>query len=220
MKVIISGLGMYNYLLPALSAWAVRMGYELPDTDDTNLRCYYCDEMEDDVRGNHLYYNGNTILKIRPGIADELSTWAHEFAHMIQSTNLGKQWRRSYDTATEDSGYWNNVFEIEARECGEMAKVFEERGWLFWEVDYNTEGVHSVWPKARSFGRSMGGAMVKEYYREAMWYEVVDFWESDYFRYDLPALIRLTTLVKIILKMYSSSYTNINAVTNMQQYAA
>lgn len=218
MKVIIPGLGMYNYLLPVLSAWAARMGYELPDTNDENLRCYYCDEMESTILGNHLYWNGKTIIKIRPGIVDELSTWAHEFAHMIQSVNLGRQWRRSYDASTEDYGYYGNIFEVEARECGKMALVFDAQGWLLWEVDYNAEGECSVWPRPKP-AQSRTWGMSFEKYREHCWYEIVDHWDSDFVKFHLPAQKRLTIAVKIILRTFVG-YINNNAVTNMQQYAA
>jgi hypothetical protein len=204
MAARIPGIGMYQYLLPALSAWAVRMGYEIPDTEEHNLICYYTTDMDDTWRGTHQMYNSEkTVIKIRPGISNELSTWAHEFAHMIQSLNLGKQWRLSYDASSEHNGYYENVFEVEAREAGKMATIFEQQGWLFWEEDYGLEGEFSIWPKIKRSTRSMGGMYIPDYYYENRSYDIVPWYASDEVVYWIPARTLLNTLVKLTLELFA-----------------
>lgn len=221
MRVKINGLGVYNYMLPALTAWAVRQGYKMPEVTDETLICFYTDEFESDTTaGSHQRVGIKTGIKIRPGQSDELDTWAHEFAHMIQATNLGTQWGVSYRSQTEDKGYDDNIFEVEAREAGRMATKFEELGWLLWEKDYNTEGEYSNWPQPKRVTRKSGMCgFSREYYYSMRSYEIVPLWESDWYQYDRPAEIRYTALVKITLRIFVG-YIDNNAVLNMQQYAA
>ena len=215
-----SGVGMYNYLLPALTAWAVRMGYKMPEVTDETLICFYTDEFEKPtIMGSHQRLGIKTGIRIRPGGTDELDSWAHEFAHMIQAENLGRQWGVSYRTQTEDNGYNKNIFEVEAREAGEMADVFEAKGWLFWEVDYSATGEFSVWinpnpvkTRTKPFGldpwREIRGmcTYVNDDHHNKHWCEFI-----------LPT--DHTPAVKLTLRLFTWYY-NFNAVTNMQQYAA
>jgi len=220
MNAQIPGIGMYQYLLPALTAWAVRMDYEMPDTTSGNIPCFYTDEFDEDTHlGSHRYVDcTKSIIKIRPGMPGELSTWAHEFAHMIQSANIGKSWHTSYKSSSDSNGYWNNVYEIEAREAGKMADIFEEQGWLFWEVDYNLEGETSVWPRPKP-AKSRNWGMSFEMWEYRCQFIQCPWWDSDWYQYDRPAELRYTALVKITLRIFVG-YIDNNAVLNMQQYAA
>lgn len=219
MKVKIPGLGMFLFLKPVLAAWCVRMGYEMPDITPEHLECYYVDELPTaETRGTCRSYRGTTVIQIRPGIYQEIQTWAHEFAHMIQAINLGKSWFRSYNTQTEENGYWNNIYEVEAREAGKMAFIFEKQGWLFWEVDYNYAGEFTPWAikvKPCLFTPLYQHFKLREYYQRI----ILPYWAKDWYKLYVPAAKRLAILVKTALELFPG-YPNFNAVTNMQQYAA
>jgi hypothetical protein len=219
MRIKINGLGVYNYILPALTAWAVRMGYKMPEVTDETLICFYTDEFESSTTtGSHQRVGIKTGIRIRPGCTDELDTWAHEFAHMIQAENLGKQWGVSYRSQIEDNGYYMNVFEVEAREAGKMTEKFQQLGWLFWEVDYDQDGEFSVWPKPEPERPERPKGLDPWREIRSMRYYVNDEHHNRHWcKFILP--IDHSPMVKLTLRIFIG-FTNNNAVLNMQQYAA
>lgn len=213
-------IAMYNYCLPALSAWAVRFGYTLPAAQDVaRLRGYYDNEYLKlkGWLGCHSYDGEHTTIKIRAGEIEELGTWAHEFAHFIQRVNLGSMYRTSYDTANLD-GYKSNFLEAQAREADDMIMLFSAQGWLDWKDEYCVDGESSVWPRPRAAKSRSWGMSYEAFYHNRS-YDIVPWWESDYAQYWVPAQALLNALVVIALKL-NTGYPGSTHIQNMQQYAA
>lgn len=172
MKVLVSHVGTYRYLYPILLSWAEMMNYLLPDISyiADRLKVYYSDEFDKDTTvGNHAYdnSNGTHVVKIRPGHKDELDTWAHELAHVIQAYNLRYNYHNSYKEQLEKVGYRLNIYEIQARRAGHMCTFAAAANLIEWHDKYSEKiGEHSyairvqeeektvntTRPSARNFG--------------------------------------------------------------------
>lgn len=62
-------------------------------------------------------------LSLLPNIVAHIELLLHELAHHLQSSQLGSaEFLRTYDKYTEEFGYQNNPYEVEARE-------FETKWW-------------------------------------------------------------------------------------------
>lgn len=136
--------GMWLFLKPALACWATLNEYTLPSdiTVETHMQLYYSDEFNNEAtRGD--FYGKEFRIRVRPGIKNEIQTWAHEFAHMIQAFNLGSRYLIIYKEQQETVGYKNNILELQAYDAGKIALLLYNNNVLLWPDACNTEGPSS-----------------------------------------------------------------------------
>ena len=136
--------GMWLFLKPALVCWATLNEYTLPSdlAVITHMQLYYSDEFKDTTtRGD--FFGKEFRIRVRPGIKNEVQTWAHEFAHMIQAFSLGPAYRKIYDEQQETVGYKDNLLERQACDAGAIALLLYRNGVIEWPDTCDTPGPSS-----------------------------------------------------------------------------
>lgn len=202
--------GLWLYVKPALAAWSVRFGYTMPKDEHVinHIKIAYSDEFDSP---NTVGDCGADLIRIRPGRSTELNTIAHEFAHLIQRTNSAV-FNTMYKRETAIKGYYDNKFEIEAREAGTMAGIFKSCGWLVWEEDYNTDGVASCWPRQVPKVSAWDTWCTKYSH-----WDYCEYYEEDRHLYsDTEA--RLTASVRLTIKLYNRTERSYS-ITKMYHYS-
>ena len=131
-----------NLVWPVIFEWATIHGYKLPNTDYLDAyavkRVDYITTTKPNtiVVGRH----NSTIKQISlvfPKISKQqkMLTLIHEYAHAIQYYNLKKGFRVQYCTETDEHGYYENRFEIEARFMASLLEL---------EFDTNSKIAHRL----------------------------------------------------------------------------
>lgn len=171
-QILVDTLGMWQFCFLALQDWAIEEGYKWPSEAyiSSNVASYYIFEFnKDTVRGDHCFKDGKHIIRIKVGLKNELITWAHEFAHLIQRYNLGEDFTKLYDAQQSSVGYNNNIYECQARRAGTFTDSLYKRRLLHWyyNMHWTKKGTHSKWPKPKE-RTSFGGMMS---YRDEIKYE-------------------------------------------------
>ena len=200
--------GLWYYLKPALSAWAIRFDYKLPADSlvINHITIAYSDEFDDDATKGD--FNGAArMIRIRPGLSNELDCIAHELSHLVQAVCIGPNFGTMYKQETKDYTYWYNKYELEAQEAGRMATLFKQQGWLDWKEEYNTPGVYS--PLSRESRNMWDAARLWE----DCW-EHCDFYDSDHTTYQAAKLI-LAILLAVYLKQRRFLWTKDNFIVDV-----
>jgi hypothetical protein len=114
---------------PVLFGWADSWGYRMPSIEELMV-CKFelYDKNKIGINNDALgtYFSAEKTISIAfnsRGKGEKLCTLVHELAHFIQHDNLGSNYRLFYDEQKALNGYWNNQYEIEARDAGAMMKI-------------------------------------------------------------------------------------------------
>lgn len=114
---------------PILYGWADNWGYRIPSIEEM-LECKF-ELVDKQVIGinNSAYgtysskFKTVSIAFTNRSKGAKLCTLVHELAHFIQHSNLGNKYKQFYEEQTAEKGYWDNQYEIEARDAAAMMKI-------------------------------------------------------------------------------------------------
>lgn len=165
-----------DIIWPVIFEWANIHGYKLPNEDYlTSINVKKVDFIHCTTKNSITVGQYNKMTKVIKLLfparskQQKILTLAHEYAHVIQQYNLKKGFKIQYSAETNEHGYYENRFEIEARFMSQLlelefetnskiANKLKKFNWLFTksERSYSLESF-SPYKASKDWGKKYFG---------------------------------------------------------------
>lgn len=116
------------YIVPAIKLWARYWAYDMDDVSFKGLKVYFAERI-DNTLGKICIQTRTITIYTEPNTGTTIKVLAHELAHWVQACNLKHQYLEKYRMATEECGYYANMYEREARSA-ELSMLVDANNYI------------------------------------------------------------------------------------------